>query len=251
MAVRGLEEATTRGRIRKVLRNYHLEDFAESLFVGFVRTGRGLLGTDSRAIEKYFGDHSTRKLHIGCGSHILEDWLNSDYLPTSQGVVCLDATKPFRLKSGTFDYVFSEHVIEHMAYLQGLQMLSECYRVLKPTGKVRVATPDLQFLIDLGKTDKSELQKDYIIYATDTKTRSAPCYADTFVINSFMGSWGHKFIYDEITLRRSLEEVGFTEVSKCELSESDDEELRNLENVGRMPEGFLRLETLVLEGTKP
>jgi len=48
----------------------------------------------------------------------------------------------------------------------------------------------------------------------------------------------------------SLEKAGFKEITKFSLNESEDEILRNLENEKRMPEGFLRLESFTLEGTK-
>ena len=45
--------------------------------------------------------------------------------------------------------------------------------------------------------------------------------------------------------------AGFTGVVKCGLQQSDDPALRNLENAARLPDGFLRLESLILEAAKP
>ena len=205
---------------------------------------------DNGIIERYFSSHEIRKLHIGCGGHILDGWLNADLFPQSSIVLHLDATEPFPLGNEEFDYIFSEHMIEHISYSQGLQMLFECYRILRKNGKIRISTPNLAFLIDLYKEEKSDLQKDYIKWATDQFIRFAPCYDDTFVINNFVRDWGHKFIYNEKILSASLRKAGFTRVARYELSESEDEALQNLENEKRMPEGFLRLETITLEGTK-
>jgi hypothetical protein len=72
-----------------------------------------------------------------------------------------------------------------------------------------------------------------------------------FVLNNFMRDWGHQFIWDEDRLRRSLGDVGFVDVTRKAVLESSHEELRNLEYASRMPEGFLRLETLVMEARKP
>ena len=44
--------------------------------------------------------------------------------------------------------------------------------------------------------------------------------------------------------------VGFKNIKSYKLSESDDFELKNLENVNRMRDGFLELESFVLEGVK-
>ena len=79
---------------------------------------------------------------------------------------------------------------------------------------------------------------------------SAPFCDSTFVINNFMRDWGHLFIYDEKILRYSLEIAGFENITKCDLNNSEVDALRNLENEKRVPEGFLQLESLTLEGTK-
>jgi len=130
-------------------------------------------------------------------------------------------------------------------------MLSECHRILKPGGRIRIATPDLSFLIDLYAPYKSELQNDYIRWALDNFVPDVPAPLDTFVINNFVRDWGHKFIYDQKVLRLSLENVGFLNIVKRNLNESGHEDLRELENESRMPNGFLALETIVLEAEKP
>ena len=212
---------------------------------------RKLAGTDKKLVDDYFSKHQIIKLHIGCGSNILNGWLNTDLYSKDSQVNCLDATKPFSFNNDSFDYIYSEHMIEHITYIQGLQFLSECYRVLKPGGKIRIATPDLVFLIDLYKNDKSILQKDYIKWSIDKFIGAVTNYEDTFVINNFMRAWGHTFIYDEKVLHNSLGMMGFNGITKCALNESADEQLRYLENETRMPPGFLELESIIIEATKP
>jgi predicted SAM-dependent methyltransferase len=151
-------------------------------------------------------------------------------------------------------------MIEHITFAEGLNMLSECYRILKPGGKIRLSTPNLSFLIELHQPDKSTLQKDYIKWATDLHVkkwvkdafvRETITYDSTFVINTFFRRWGHQFIYDKKLLCSVLEKVGFIKITRCALNESEDEELRGLANESRMPDGFLNLETITVEGTKP
>lgn len=217
-------------------------------------TTRSVLRTISRLdqnlIDTYLREKGLKKLHLGCGTALLEGWLNSDYYPISPKVLSLDATKRFPLPSGQFDYVFSEHMIEHISYQGGRRMLNECHRVLKPGGKVRISTPDMRFLIDLYGTGKSAVQEGYIAWAVRTFVPDAPAYEDTFAINNFVRAWGHTFIYDEKTLRGSLENAGFGDITAWELNASSDPELANLEQEDRLPSGFLRLETLTLEATK-
>jgi predicted SAM-dependent methyltransferase len=212
-------------------------------------TGR-VTSIDRAIIQSYFAERNIRKLHIGCGESILDGWLNSDLFQHSSSILHLDATDVFPFANDTFDYIYSEHMIEHISYSHGLAMLRECNRVLKNNGTIRISTPNLQFLIDLYRNNKSELQMEYIKWATDTYIETAPYYDDTFVINNFVRCWRHAFIYDEKTLRSSLEKAGFAKIIRCDLNESEHETLRNLENEERLPKGFLKLESVTLEGTK-
>lgn len=229
---------------------------------GFVNGARGLSGRmpwvvrrrfgliDRRILSEYMGTEGEKKLHVGCGPNIIHGWLNSDYRPSSDGVLHLDVTKPFPIAESVIDYIYSEHMIEHLTYEQALHMLRECRRVLKNGGRIRISTPDMAFLFNLYKTERSELEGQYIDWSTNTFIGYAP-YADAvFVINNFVRSWGHKFIFDERVLRSTLEMVGFVDVVRVKLNDSSSAALRGLENIGRMPAGFLALESMIIEAKK-
>lgn len=205
---------------------------------------------NNKLIRNYLRGHSTRKLHLGCGHNSLDGWLNSDHRPKSRNILRLDVTKRFPFEDNLFSYVFSEHMIEHLTYTQGSRMLKECHRILKPNGRIRISTPDLSFLLGLYGEDRSDLQERYIEWATKTHVKDAPYCDATFVINNFVRDWGHKFIYDEPSLRFALAKAGFSEIVRCEFNASEDVELQGLENEARMPQGFLELESLILEAIK-
>jgi hypothetical protein len=105
----------------------------------------------------------------------------------------------------------------------------------------------LRFLIDLYNQPRS----DYIRWATDQFIPWAPIADRAFVVNNFVRDWGHQFIYDDATLSVTLRGIGFVDVVRQKLLESNVEALRGLENETRMPRGFLSLETLTLEASKP
>ena len=235
---------------KRILRAAHLEDLGRALHHNMRRFKRRILGVDKRLVRDYLASYPIKKLHIGCGSHIIDGWLNSDFLPPSRDILQLDATSRFPFSDEVFDYIFSEHMIEHLSYPQGAFMLSECHRILRQGGKVRISTPDLAFLINLYGHNKSLIYLNYIKWATDAFIQTAPEYMDTFVINNFVRAWDHLFIYDEKTLRLSLENSGFVNVVRCETNASEDKTLCGLECEKNLPEGFYRLETVTLEGTK-
>jgi predicted SAM-dependent methyltransferase len=205
---------------------------------------------DRKVVKQYTQECRVRKLHLGCGWNLLPGWLNVDSVPRCRHALYLDARRPFYFRDQTFDYVFSEHMIEHIPYNDGIKMLAECHRVLRPGGKIRISTPDLAFIIRLHDSNKSSLQKRYVVWSNQTFFNSTIENNDVFVINNFMRNWGHTFIYDESTLKLAMEIVGFANITRYELSESEDDKLCNLENLTRIPTQFLEMETMTLEGTK-
>jgi predicted SAM-dependent methyltransferase len=209
--------------------------------------GRRVSGKDMRRMDKYVAAAGEKKLNLGCGENVLAGWLNVDFDPLSKEVVYLDATARFPLPDGVFDFIFSEHMIEHVIYAHAEHMLRECFRIMKAGGRIRISTPDLKFLIELYRTDKSPLQEEYVRRTAEEAGIKA---LDTHVINRFVREWGHLFIYDEKALRIALEQAGFAEIERCTLNESKAPALGNIENETRRPPGFLRLETLTLEGMK-
>jgi predicted SAM-dependent methyltransferase len=198
-------------------------------------------------ITHYLETHPIRKLHIGSHEKTLVGWLNTDLCPLSDQVLFMDATQTFPFNTGTFDYVFHEHMIEHLDYKKGQHMLSECLRVLKPGGLMRAAFPDLRVLVELYRDNKTEEQEKYIAFNVDSYLPDIRIYEDVFVINNFVRNWGHQFIYDFKCFKRAIESVGFINVAQCDFGESPHEELRHLE--------YLTFErtfcTIVVEGTKP
>lgn len=187
------------------------------------------------------------KLNIGAGPVPISGWKNVDLYPFP-GVDFMNAAAPFPYLDETFDRIFTEHMIEHVSYADGRNMLAECYRVLKPGGRIRISTPNLGFLVSLlGRA--SDIERRYIEWACANFTPDQPPFPEN-VVNNFVRAWGHQYIYSTRTLDRAVQDAGFSPVRWCSVGESNDPELAGLENVGRMPEGFLQLETMTIEADK-
>jgi predicted SAM-dependent methyltransferase len=197
-------------------------------------------------MKNYLETHKVKKLQLGAGPNVLDGWCNTDLSPTHKGVYVIDVTKRFPFDDKTIDYILSEHLIEHLSYKEGLYMLGECYRILKPGGKIRIATPDFETLIDLHSSEKSEIQQQYIKWHVDSFLPGMD-YNDCFVINNAFRGWGHQLIYDENTLRKSIIEAGFTEIKRYNPGESDDENFNGIE--WRSRDEIQKHTGLVLEAT--
>lgn len=207
----------------------------------------------SRDISAYLQEHDIHYLQIGAGPTIAEGWLCTDVTTTRGSTVYLDATKPFPIGDEVFDLVYSEHMFEHISFEKGEAMLRECYRILRPGGRIRLATPDLKRLLGLYGNASGGIEKRYVDWIAENVLRKSDRAKPVFIINNAFRNWGHQFLYDEDTLRELLMASGFTEVERFDPGESKTEAFRGLErhgsNIG--DEEINRFETMVLEAVRP
>lgn len=201
-------------------------------------------------IRRYLDSKGPKKLQIGCGKNPLPGWLNTDLLAGPK-VVFLDATRKLPFPDRSLDYIFSEHIFEHISYRDGSRFLEEAHRVLKPAGRIRIATPDMAFLIRLYCQPEAEISKSYIRNSIDRFVEEPKFYARAVVVNNFFSSWGHQFIYDFETLDYSLQTAGFRNTVQFKPRESVDPDLTGLESHWKIiGEEFNLLETIVVEAEK-
>jgi len=194
-------------------------------------------------------------LHIGSGSTTLPGWLCTDICPSNNKVTYLDATKKFPLPNNSFQYIYSEHMIEHITHIQGLSMLKECYRVIKPGGRIRIATPDLKQILLLYTGQPKGFNSQYIKWSMDTfakDERDTFGYESSIVFNYFFHKWGHQFIYDEQTLTALLIKAGFKEPKRVAIHCSEDPNLANIERHQDAvnSETMIEFETMIVEAVK-
>ena len=176
---------------------------------------------DSQTIDQYLRSNPVRKLQLGAGGNNPPGWLNSDIEPGDKEIY-LDATTRYPFPDGSFQYVFSEHLIEHVPWEAGLIMLRECYRILAKGGKIRIVTPNLAKFIQLldGKPDADAQRfieaKFRMGGVPVTPTPGA------YILNHQVREWGHQFLYDPPTLRNSLELAGFKQITQYGVNEITD-----------------------------
>jgi predicted SAM-dependent methyltransferase len=201
------------------------------------------------AIKKYFDKNPSRKLHLGASDKYIPGWLNTDLDPPSKNVVFLDCTKLFPFADESFDFVYSEHFIEHIDMNGASLCLAECFRCLKRGGVFRIATPDLGRYLKLftqpaGSSESVFLEQFRCLYKLEQIT---PCRA----LNLLMYNWGHQFLYTDGELISALHRAGFQDVKRSPVGESNYEGLRNIEQHGLFyGDEMNKYETMVFEAVK-
>jgi SAM-dependent methyltransferase len=201
--------------------------------------GSVVLGpANRRKLDAYLRAHSVRRLHLGCGGRLLPGWLNSDFhvslrklFDAGSPLVQIDCSRQLRISNDSFDYVYSEHMHEHLPYSAGSALLRELFRIVRPNGKIRIAVPDLDFYFRMFGSDRA-----YTEYAAAFREQiwqtqgltGAPLDKATFLNFLFRGS-DHKYIYSRESLKEQVERAGFVDAQACEPGSSDTPELCGLE----------------------
>jgi len=203
-------------------------------------------------MQSYLRSHSVRKLQIGAGGVSYLGWLNTDITPSDEQAY-LDATKSFPLPDGSIQYIFGEHVIEHLSYEDGLFMLRECHRVLSSGGKSRLATPNLLKYFQLFQNPKTEEVTRYLEGKLKWHGWPPSAHPESQILNLELRSFGHTFVYDPATLVDSLAQAGFGHIAQFAPGESDDQELQNIEIRHKDPalRSLNDYESMVLQAVRP
>lgn len=161
------------------------------------------------------------KLNVGCGDVYLKGWVNIDNL-SEKADLKHDMKDPLPYADGTVDFIYNEHFIEHMSVSEGLAVLREFHRVLKKGGVLRIATPDLDYVM-LRYFFLWKRQGWYKKYGYEwIKTRAE-------MINICFREWGHQYLYNAEELDRRLREAGFIKTKKKRNGKSGYAELIGME----------------------
>lgn len=211
-----------------------------------------------RVVARYVAGTAAPRLQIGTGQHVLDGWMNTDRWIYRRGrVMYMDARRPLPLPSASFAYVFTEHQIEHITAAAAARMLAECHRVLRPGGRIRIATPDRAWVESLAVPPLSPDGERYVAWMSaqlglDAPDPAAVVEAMFSGIEAVPGA-GHQCLYSFDTLRAALEGAGFRDVVRREMQRSDDPMLCGIEGHGAVvgDEGIARMETLLVEAVRP
>lgn len=162
---------------------------------------------------------STR-LNIGCGSRLLPGFVNLDLEAGADRR--LDVTHGLPWDDGSVDAIYSEHFIEHVSQADALHLLIECRRVLAPGGRLRIATPDLEAVVEDYRS--RHVHPDWQRFGYDWVANRCER------LNMALRWWGHRWLYDEEELRRLAGMAGLRCLGRCAFGESEDPRLAGLEH---------------------
>jgi predicted SAM-dependent methyltransferase len=158
-----------------------------------------------------FAAQTGLKLHLGCGSNRKPGWLNID-LFNATADLRLDLRERLPFDDGSVSEIYSEHVLGHFDYpIDARHLLTESLRVLEPGGVFNIGVPDHRLAY------AAYANRDHSYFAMRRLRSYLLTEEPTLMhqLNYCVREEGlHKYSYDEETLVKVLESVGFERAAR-------------------------------------
>ena len=167
-------------------------------------------------------------VHLGCGEHYFDGWINTDMKPLGSQIIRMDITERFPFEDGSIDRFFCEHLIEHVEPHHGLFALKEMFRCLKVGGRIRLTTPNLTNLMLMLTPDCPDIGREF-----HTIFHRKFGYGNDFgpidTLNCMFYFFGHRYLYDFPTLKSQCQLAGFSKIENFSLHKSNDKKFVGIE----------------------
>ena len=124
----------------------------------------------------------------------------------------LDVAEPLPFDDGSVDWVYAEHLIEHVPLRVAIGWLAEVRRILAPGGLLRITTPDLARYVEGYRSGGEGGGGFFAKHRRRLRTMRVgpPMPARrAFMFNQIFYLYGHRWIYDVDELRHAVSEAGF------------------------------------------
>ncbi len=190
---------------------------------------------------RYFKANRTPKLQIGCGGNVVPGWLNGDKFD-SRADIYLNAYHRLPFPDECFEYLYCEHLLEHIAIDKVRQFLSEMLRVTRRHGLCRLTVPDLElFATKYLQRDDAFFRPYLEKYQEKTRRGEGKCWivrtnGAAFITLANLRFFHHRWMYDFDTIRACGEAVGFSRAIKQRFRHGLSEEVAALDRAHRESE---------------
>lgn len=105
----------------------------------------------------------SKVLNLACGDFYVKEkhWVNLDWYPHSECAQKANLIERIKFPDATFEVVYISHFVEHIPKEKSDFILSECYRVLKPNGILRIVVPNFENIVRgyLRNLENNEFEK--------------------------------------------------------------------------------------------
>lgn len=149
-----------------------------------------------------------------------------------------DISRALPFCDASVDWVFAEHLIEHVSLRVAIQWLREVRRILRPNGVLRLTTPDL------SKYAHGYLGGDFFEEHRRAVNAALPIPEmpdrRAFMLNQIFAFYGHRWIYDYDEIVYALSSAGYASenVRLCEFRDGARSDVAALDREERRDESI-------------
>lgn len=171
---------------------------------------------------------SCLKLNLGCGSNYVDGWINIDYALGSRlaqnpvfaflnrrlhlfnvswdrRILIHDLRRSLPFENDSIDVIYSSHTLEHLRREDGFRLLTECHRILKTGGIVRIVVPDFEEIATQYVNASLPAEEFLVKVGVVPPIRSGGLKGKLGRLIGFP----HRCMHDTNTLLKRMEEAGF------------------------------------------
>lgn len=161
-------------------------------------------------------------VHLGAGAVRWPGWLNVDIRRSVAPDIALDLRAGFPAPLNRVQFVYSEHLFEHLGLADAQCVFADLAMTVRPNGIIRIAMPDLDEIVD-------RYRAGWRAQAWLADPDWAHIDSAAHMLNVSVREWGHKYLYSYEELATRLTASGFSDVQRCAWGESASDELRGRE----------------------
>ena len=197
------------------------------------------------------------KVNLGCGTNYVEGYENLDKSPNvwmsklnflkkllfilkiidsnhmktwNSNIIYKDIRK-LNYRPNSISHIYSSHTLEHIYYWEAEKVIKDCYKILEPGGKLRLALPDLDQFIDKYVVNRKsnpshsaiEFDKELLSYPINK-----PKSLEYFI--SYFFNHVHKWHPTKAVVIEMLKNTGFKGITEQIFCKGEFPDLELLEN---------------------
>ena len=229
----GFPRTTTRKMVDKIIS----KNAIKHLEIGGAVPVDGYLVVHLSSVEVYGIPRKREK-----GLHYIYDFQNHVFQKeqktlTNAFTLNYDLMGGIPISDNLLEGINMSHFLEHFTREEGLEILKECWRVLRPGATLRISCPDLRKYAEayLNKDDsyfQHPLVDNYVNY------EGLSSYGDLLIHKAYDGHNGHKWFYDSDSAIKLAQEAGFRHAVEKELHETNLPHAEVIEPAYRQQESF-------------
>lgn len=197
-----------------------------------------------------------KKLNLGCGSQVVDGWINVDYalgariakyplfsflnnriklfnLSWDKRIFIHDLTCELPWADEEVDIIYTSHTLEHLSKQDGYYLLSESFRILRNGGVLRIVVPDLNIAVD--QYNNGEILAEDFLEHLGVKLSKARGLRG---IIKKLNEYPHQCMYNVDRLKAILEHIGFV-VHEMAYAESRIDDIEEIELKGRTKDAIV------------